>query len=240
MFRRSTSQAILGLALLLPGATALAGSFGVSPIRVTLTLQQPAGMLTVRNRSDAETVVQLDAHTWSQQDGAELLEKTADLIAVPPLFTLAPGGAQIVRIGLRRPPSAAGERTYRLLLREVPPPPADDFSGLQVALNLSLPVFVLPAAGAVPDLHWDLGVSGSGVAELRLRNDGDAHAQLRTVRLAGPAGELIEGQNLPVYLLPGQGRAWPLDTNAAAGSRWTLTADTDAGPLETELVFESN
>jgi fimbrial chaperone protein len=194
-------------------------------------------MLTVRNQSDEETVVQLQANAWSQQDGADVLEPTADLIAVPPLFTLAPGGSQVVRIGLRRPPSPRSEMTYRLLLREVPPPPADDFTGLQVALNLSLPVFVLPSAVAEPEIRLRLARSAEGDAELQLSNAGNAHVQLRQVRLTGPGGDSIEGRGLPIYLLPGQSRTWQLKADMAAG-RWTLSGDTDAGPVETELVLD--
>jgi fimbrial chaperone protein len=237
MYRNTTSQAVLSLALLILANAALAGSFSVSPIRVTLMAQQPAGMLTVRNQSDEETVVQLQANAWSQQDGADVLEPTTDLIAMPPLFTLPPGGSQVVRVGLRRPPTAAGELTYRLLLREVPPPPPEDFTGLQVVLNLSLPVFVLRAAGVEPELRWSFGRSEKGDAQLQLSNAGNAHVQVRQVHLAGPDGDSIEGRDLPIYLLPGQSRTWQLKAGMAAG-RWTLSAETDAGPVETELVLD--
>jgi fimbrial chaperone protein len=237
LFRSTISQAVLGLALLIPANAALAGSFGVSPIRVTLTPQQPAGMLTVSNQSDEETVVQLQANAWSQEDGADVLEPTSDVIAVPPLFTLAPGGSQVVRVGLRRPPTAKGELTYRLLLREVPPPPADGFMGIQVALNLSLPVFVLPAGGAQPELRWGLARAEDGSVELKLNNAGDAHVQLQKFTLTDPDGNVRNSKALSVYLLPGQSRSWPLDTDALSG-RWTLSARTDAGPVETELVLD--
>lgn len=238
MFRNTASQAVIGLAFWLCCEAALPGSFGVSPIRLTLTSEQPSGMLTVSNQSDEETVVQLDARAWSQQDGTDVLEAMEDLIVVPPLFTLQPGGTQVVRIGLRRPPLAGGEQTYRLLLREVPPPPPDGFNGLQVALNLSLPIFAQPANVSGPELNWDLEVSGPGAVELSLRNDGDAHAQLRSLRLTGVDGEVIEGKDLPAYLLRGQAIRWALDMDAEAGSRWKLTAETRTGPVEAELVLE--
>lgn len=214
----------------------LAGSFGVAPIRLTLSADQPAGMLTVRNSSDEETVVQLQANTWSQHDGADVLEPTRDLIAVPPLFTLPPGGSQVVRVGLRRPPDAAGELTYRLLLREVPPQPEDGFAGLQVALNLSLPVFVVPVGGAEPEPEWWLERDDSGAVRFGVGNRGSAHLQVRSVNLEGPDGRRIEGQGLPVYLLPGQRRSWPLASGLPSGS-WLVVADTDAGPMESELLL---
>jgi fimbrial chaperone protein len=235
MFRSMGGQAAFGLALLLVAQAAGAGSFGISPLRVTLTSERPAGMLTVRNQSADETIVQLQPHTWSQQDGTDRLEPTTDLIAVPPLFTLPPGGSQVVRLGLRRPPPVAGESSYRLLLREVPPPPPEGFTGLQVVLNLNLPVFVLPAGGARPELSWALGQSTAGGLELRLSNLGDAHVQIKSLHLARDGIAALRGYDLPVYLLPGQSRAWRFDSDAPPG-RWTLSARTDARLTETELV----
>jgi fimbrial chaperone protein len=237
MFRSTKSQAVIGLALLILTGLAQAGSFGVSPIRVTLTPQQPTGVLTVRNQSDQETVVQVQANAWSQQDGTDVLEESADLIAVPPLFTLPPGGSQVVRVGLRRPPAVEGELTYRLLLREVPPPPADDFMGLQVALNLSLPVFVLPAGGARPELQGGLVHQAKGTVGLQLLNAGNAHVQLQQFELTKPDGSVLNSPALSVYLLPGQSRSWDLEADALPG-RWSLAAETDAGPVEFELQLE--
>ncbi len=45
---------------------------------------------------------------------------SSDLLATPPIFTLQPGGSQIVRVGLRGARNVPGEVTYRLSLREVP------------------------------------------------------------------------------------------------------------------------
>ncbi len=238
MFSRTKSQALIGLVLFLASQLALAGSFSVSPTRLTLSVLQSSGMLTVRNTSDEETVVQLQANAWSQQqDGSDVLEASSDLIAVPPLFTLKPGASQVVRVGLRRAPAAEGELTYRLLLREVPPPIEEGFNGLQVALNLSLPVFVLPPQGAAPELNWHMGYAADGSPVLQLFNRGNAHTQLRQVDLTRSDGTVIKGQNLPVYLLPGQNRSWPLAADTHTG-RWKLRATTDSGTLEAELALE--
>jgi P pilus assembly chaperone PapD len=100
-------------------------------------------------------------------------------------------------------------------------------------------VFVQPAGPARPVLSWSLGRNDTGQTTLELDNRGNAHTQVLAVMLRN-AEETIEGRNLPVYLLPGQHRTWRLDTDASAGTRWTLTAATDAGPVETELVLEAN
>jgi fimbrial chaperone protein len=239
MLRNTNSQAACGLALLIFTQVALAGSFSVSPTRLNLTQQQPAGMLTVKNQGEQEAVIQLQANTWTQHDGSDLLERTSELIVVPPLIMLQPGGSQVVRVGLRRPPPAETELNYRLLLREVPPPPVEGFRGLQVVLNLSLPVFVLPAKNAEPELFWELDRADGGGLTLKLRNEGRAHVQLKKFTLRLSKGTELPGSDLPAYLLPGQSRLWHFDIAEPAG-RWALSADTDSGMVETRLIIEPN
>ncbi len=209
---------------------ALAGSFGVSPVRLTLAAGRGAVALTVRNTGPEACVIQLDLQAWSQRDGVDVLEPTRELLANPPLFALAPGGVQIVRVGLRgRAPDAQRELAYRLLLKEVPQPATPSDKGLRMALNVSLPVFVLPIAPAAPDLHWSARrTDGPHRTALAAVNSGNAHVQLNGVRLAGgaPAAPAVTG-----YLLPGQRRAWAIDHDAPVGATLHLVALTDAGEL---------
>ena len=234
------SQALGGLVFLLLAQAVTAGSFGVSPVRVALSAGQTTQMLTVRNTGDADTVVQVQPRAWLFQEGVDTLEASTDLIAVPPLFTLAPGGSQVVRVGLRQSPKPGSELTYRLLLREVPPPRRGDITGLQVALELSVPVFVLPPGGAAPQLNWHILRNPDGNLELQGHNEGTSHVQVRNVRLQGAGGRVIETPALATYLLPDERHTWALAGEAATGSRWRLTARTDAGEMEADLVIESD
>jgi P pilus assembly protein, chaperone PapD len=62
---------------------------------------------------------------------------------------------QIVRIALRRAADADRERSYRLLVTEVPGSPQPGFNGAQFALKISLPIFVDAAvAKATPQVAW--------------------------------------------------------------------------------------
>lgn len=239
MYWCNNSQAACGLALLIFCQLANASSFSVSPTRITLTQARTSGVLTIRNPGTEEMVVQLQPRVWRQEEGADVLEPTVDLIAVPPLFTVPAGGSQVVRIGLRRPPSPSGELSYRVLLREVPPPRAEGVTGLRMALNVSLPVFVLPPGNAEPEMVWALDRAANGGLALSLRNEGRAHVQLKQLALKLSTGLELPGIDLPAYLLPGQSRIWHFDTAEPAG-RWTLSADTDSGTVETQLIVEPN
>ena len=135
--------------------------------------------------------VQASALSWTQPGGEETYAPTRELIATPPVFTLPPDGEQIVRVALRREPDSSAELAYRLLLAEVPPAPTADFTGLRVALRLSLPVFVQPTAAAKPDLEWNATWVGDGELQISAANRGTAHSAGHRFRVATPGQRQI-------------------------------------------------
>src|SRR5437870_7139699 len=184
----SWSQAAVCLAFFMAAAAPVsAGSFMVSPVRVTLGASQPVTPITVRNESQESTGVQVDAVAWTQRDGADVYTATREILATPPIFTLKAGASQIVRIGLRRDADPARELAYRVFLQEVPPPPKAEFKGLRVALRMGIPVFVVPPTAVAPVLQWRAQALREGGLNLSLRNDGNAHIQMMELRLAHPA-----------------------------------------------------
>lgn len=227
--------ALLALAAFGPGS-ASAGSFSVNPVRVTLTGGQTVGALTVLNNGDEPTVVQLEVVNWSQRDGNDVYWQTKEILATPPIFTVPPGGSQIVRVGLRRPPDAQRELAYRLFLQEVPPPPKPGFQGLQVALRLSIPVFVVPTALVKPALQWQAFRAGAGDIKVRATNTGTAHVQLANFTLSASGGAGLGTQQAAAYLLPGQSRDWTIKKDAAAGSALHVVAQTDGGDMQSDMV----
>ena len=50
-----------------------AGSFRVSPVRVTLSTNQPISALTVKNDGTDPTTIQLQVLAWSQRNGEDFL-----------------------------------------------------------------------------------------------------------------------------------------------------------------------
>lgn len=225
-----------------PASMALAGSFTVNPVRVTLTDTQGIAALTVRNMGAEATVVQLDLMDWSQAKGDNVLVPSEQLLATPPLFTLPPGGSQIIRVGLRKPADANRESTYRVILREVLPERTDE-QGLRVALQLSLPVFVVPHGRYTPKLNWKLTRTGGDGLRLTATNVGNAHVQIGSFRIMLPDERTsIANRAAPDYLLPGTSRSWDLHTNAdvTTGAPLRLHADTDAGEIRANLVLEAD
>ena len=232
---------LLAACLTMP-PSALAGTLSVSPIRLEMTTAQRSVTLTVRNDGDQPTLVQASLLAWSQADNDEQLQRTDDLLASPPIFTVAPGATQIVRIALRRPPDADCERSYRIVVSEVPGKPQPGFNGAQFALKISLPVFVEAAtAAASPQIEWSGARTAKGELALTAFNTGTKHLQLRTVEIA-KAGLATDARFAGLlYILAGQRRTVTIAADAGhafATDRVQIRADTDAGILAADVVLD--
>lgn len=239
MNRHSLGQAVLGLAFSFCGASlSYAGSFTVNPVRVTLSPGQRVAAITVSNHGAEASVIQLETSRWTQQDARDVLTPSNEILATPPIFTLAPGRSQIVRVGLRRAPQAQHELTYRLVLREVPPP-QPIAQGLRVALAISMPVFVVSTHPSFSNLAWRAIRLADGRIQLQATNTGNAHVQIGALELsaAGSASPLVH-QSVATYVLPGDTRGWTLKTSVGvdAGSILQLRATTDSGDLQAKVT----
>lgn len=236
MVIRHVHQALAALVLFLAlEGAGCAGSFQVSPVRATLTPGQPVAALTVRNTGNSATVVQLQAMRWTQPGDQDALVPASELLATPPIFTLAPGASQIIRVGLRQPADPDTERAYRLLLEEVPPPPEPGFTGLRLALKISLPVFVPASAAASADLQWHAVPSADGALLLSVHNNGRAHAHMSGLTAAmGDAHVSLPDAN--VYVLAGASRQWRLPMHGASGQMLRLAAHDDSRAVNADVT----
>ena len=230
------SAAVVGLTSM----PAHGGSFSISPIRLDLSAAARSAALTVRN-DEREALVQAQVMLWEQVDGEDRLTPTRDLIVSPAVFTLPAKGSQLVRVALRSPPPGdAHERSFRLILQEVPQSANPDFSGLQIALRLSVPVFVANADATGPAIAWSAAASGDELV-LTARNSGDAHARIHGFSVAPTVGgDAPLVQPVGTYILPGQTRSWNLGnqggrTSNSTWRRLRLKVTTDDGESEIEL-----
>ena len=223
---------LLALAAAVP---AHAGSFTANPIRLTLPAGAASTSLSLENRGAEVVLIQAELMAWTQVDGRDVLAPSTDLIVSPPIFKVAPGAAQTVRVGVPRPLTGEREVAYRLFLAEVPAPPAPGEQGIGVALRLGLPVFVLPAKPA-PQLAWQARPEGAQI-RLTLTNSGNVHVQALESRLAREDGSVIAQQQLASYVLAGQTRSWVIQSKQPwRGEKLTLTVDTPGGPVKAELA----
>src|SRR5690606_7700691 len=85
-----------------------------------------------------------------QENGEDVLKPTQDLVVSPPMLTIPPGQRQMVRLvrvgaGLGPP---ASEKTYRIVMDELPVALGAESEGVKFVLRYSVPIFIAPALSA--------------------------------------------------------------------------------------------
>jgi fimbrial chaperone protein len=228
------------LVFLLTGSAAGAQSLSVLPVNIFFPAGQKAATLTITNQGKSETAVQIRAYGWNQQDGNDQqLTGTDAVMMSPPLATIAPGASQVVRLILRQTPQDR-EATYRILVDQIPPPAEPGI--IHIVLRLSIPVFAMPAARALPHLRFHTESEGDKLF-LVGSNDGLAHELIRDIVLTTSDGrQLKEDPNTSPYILAGVTRRWPI---AAQGSlplpseALRLTAHSNAGAIDEQVHLVS-
>lgn len=194
------------LAVVVFAGPALAQSLTVLPVSVQMRPGQLATSLTIVNQGTTESAIQVRAFKWSQTaDGSEQLTPSDDVVASPPIATIAPNATQVVRLILRRRVQVQ-EGSYRLLVDQIPP--AAQSGTVRIALRLSIPVFAEPAtrANAHVAFHVEQDASGSSLVAV---NDGKRHETLRDIKLATAEGEVLPTEsNVSPYILAGTTHRW--------------------------------
>jgi fimbrial chaperone protein len=227
----------------LPSAQASAGTFSISPVRVDLAAESTTGVVTIRNQEDQPVVVQAESKLWQQTIAGEQLESTRDVLVTPAVFTIPPQGSQVVRIALRRDVDPRVELSYRLILTEVPQQAAPGFSGLNLALRMSLPIFIAAQAPTAPQIKWTAARSPDGTVAVTAMNAGSEHARVLDLLInPQPGGEQWLHQQGAHYVLPGQAHRWALDPAKSANdsAQWRqlrVKGSTDDGDFATELTL---
>jgi fimbrial chaperone protein len=243
MFTASPVLRFMTFSLLVFGitATAQAASLSISPIVVTLDEKRQTAALTLKNESSETRVVQTELLRWTQKNGANVHAPSRDILVNPPIATLHPGQTQIIRIGLNRKVDKTQELAYRLYISEVPPPPKEGFTGLNIALRLGLAVFVPPRAKLTDKLDWKAVRNQKGDLQLTLRNGGNRHLRLISLEVRDPddGRQLAELQQPLPTLLAEQTRQLSLSLPTDwQGKDVRLVASTEDGLVESRIKLE--
>lgn len=226
------------LAWLIAGAAlagpALAGSFKVDPVRINLPADRQTASLTIANSDAVPVAVRVVALEWTQVDGTDVHKPTGNVIASPPIFTIAPGKTQLVRIGLKNRDAA---RAYRVVLEEIPRQVPID-GQIQVTLRLDLPLYVLPKGGGKSDLRWRAWRDATGDLFVEGSNAGSLYGQV--VELAAQQGaQQLRSTEIGV-VLPGSARRWKIGkgSNFKVGLPLALKVRSAAGETQIQVTLE--
>jgi fimbrial chaperone protein len=208
-------------------------TFTVDPVRIEVSPSRPNAILEITNREETPVTLQAHVVSWSLDGQKEVYVDSDEVMLNPPIAVLGPHQKQSIRLGLRHPMSGSQERTYRLIVEEVPPPPKPDFHGVQTILRFSIPVFAIPKSATAPHLEWQAVRTNDAGLRLVATNRGSAHVQVKSLLVIGAdsSDEYFKGAE-PTYLLPTQQREWSIvDKRAMTAKRIKILAVTDTGGL---------
>ncbi len=228
--RSAILQCLAGLAFAscLP---ANAGALVVSPLKLTYTNTSGIISVSVQNDGTSEALVQAETFLWKQIGGEHNLSPTEDVIAVPPVFKLAPGAQQNVRVGLTRGFDEKREQTFRLTITEVPTTVVQ--GGVAVAVRHSLPIFVRPTSPMSP-IPPKLSAKINAAGSVEIGNSGNEHLRIHRWRLRDGSGAVVAQGSGPGYLLAGAFQALPAIKRSLPGPA-VFEADCDDGTLKTAV-----
>ncbi len=213
---------------------ALASNFEIAPVVLELSSSRTAGVIKIVNNDNHVVSLQIRAFDWNQVDSKDDLQTTQNLIISPPVFSLAPGASQVIRVVSRQ---AAGnsEIAFRLLIDEIPS--AAEGATINFKFRISMPVFI--AANGPAKTQLDYQLHAGKPARLQVQNTGNRRSRLLDLMLTLPNGKTIKapGGSNP-YTLAGVTRQYLIDTETplATGSKVKLSANSDAGPIDAELT----
>lgn len=245
---RAVASAAALLALLLCALSmrpALAAArFSAEPLLLKLPADKLATSLELGNQGAEAVTVQAELVRWDQAEGQDRYAPVEDVIVSPPIFELAAGATQILRVGrLKRGEAPAREVAYRLRVAEIVAESRLRQGTIATAMQLSFPVFVAPAvkeSAAQIDIRPRSAVAPD--LQLDVNNAGAVHGKLVNLAVVQD-GKVLAERPLNWYVLAGAQRslAWPralaqahsgaAELRVQLGTRKTITL-----PLQVETA----
>jgi fimbrial chaperone protein len=210
-----------------------AASLQVSPVRVEIASPGAATTVKLRNEGATPLNAQVRVFRWSQVNGEDKLEPTTDVVASPPLATLAPKSDYTVRLVRVSKTPVAKEETYRLFIDELPDAAGQRNRTVNLVLRYSIPVFFYHSDVAPPKLAWSVDHSG-GKLSVVAKNSGDRHMRISALKLRDASGATVSfGNGLTGYVLGGSSMRWaaPPGSRLTAGNPIVVSAQGDLGPI---------
>ena len=204
---------VMGLLISL-SSTISAATIRLSPVTVEILSHQKASSISLYNQSNESADLQIRIFEWTQNAGQDQLIPTDDIAISPPFLKLKPNESYNLRVVRIKPEPISGEKTYRIILDELPKPidSRKASQGVNVLLRSSLPVFVVNK-DAITQLNWKIDAKQNDTS-LNISNIGNRHALLNDLNLV----DNTENKSYPIkvntingYILAGQARSYSVN-----------------------------
>lgn len=220
---------------------ATAGSLQVTPVSLDLPPSASSATIKLRNEGAAPLNAQIRVFRWMQENGEEKLVPTDEVVASPPIATLAGKTDYTVRV-VRVSKEPLKASSYRLVVDELPDKSQQKDGVVNIVLRYSIPVFFYSAEAERPKLTWSVTQRGSRLY-VTAKNDGDRHVRLAGLKLQPANGSAISlGEGLAGYVLGRSTMNWaaPHSKRPIGGTPVAITALSDSGPISASAVMPSN
>ncbi|ONN50255.1 pilus assembly protein [Acinetobacter genomosp. 33YU] len=191
-----------------------AASIRLSPVSVEILSDQSASSISLYNQSNESADLQIRIFEWTQNAGQDQLIPTDDIAVSPPFLKLKPNDSYNLRVVRIKPEPISGEKTYRIILDELPKPidSRKASQGVNVLLRSSLPVFVVNK-DAITQLNWKIDAKQNDTS-LNISNIGNRHALLNDLILV----DNTENKSYPIkvntvngYILSGKSKNYSIN-----------------------------
>ncbi|USP41771.1 fimbria/pilus periplasmic chaperone [Acinetobacter sp. XS-4] len=204
---------ITGLFLTL-SSTINAATIRLSPVNVEILSHQNASSISLFNQSNESTDLQIRVFEWTQKNGQDQLTPTDEIAISPPFLKLQSNDSYNLRVVRINPTPISGEKTYRIIIDELPKPidSRKAAQGVNVLLRSSLPVFVVNK-DAITKLSWKIDTNQEA-ASLNISNIGNQHALLNNLMLVDTTANKsypIKVNTVNGYILAEQARSYSLN-----------------------------
>ncbi|MDS7967778.1 fimbria/pilus periplasmic chaperone [Acinetobacter sp. V117_2] len=204
---------ITGLFLSL-SSTIHAATIRLSPVSVEILSHQKASSISLYNQSNESADLQARIFEWTQNNGQDQLTPTDEITISPPFLKLKPSESYNLRVIRINPEPISGEKTYRIIIDELPKPvdSRKASQGVNVLLRSSLPVFVVNK-DAITQLNWKIDTHQKE-AFLNIRNIGNRHALLNDLTLVDSTENKsysIKVNTVNGYILANQARSYSVN-----------------------------
>ncbi|WP_111854211.1 fimbrial biogenesis chaperone [Acinetobacter oleivorans] len=204
---------ITGLFLSL-SSTINAATIRLSPVNVEILSNQNASSISLFNQSNESTDLQIRVFEWTQKNGQDQLTPTDEIAISPPFLKLQSNDSYNLRVVRINPTPISGEKTYRIIIDELPKPidSRKAAQGVNVLLRSSLPVFVVNK-DAITKLNWKIDTNQEAPS-LNISNIGNRHALLNNLMLVDTTANKsypIKVNTINGYILAEQARSYSIN-----------------------------
>lgn len=212
----------------------------ISPVQLYISgdRQQRSTTATLNTKGEkTDRTYEISVFRWTQDEqGNDVLTPDTDLVVNPKALILLPESNKVIRFGFRQSIAAMNlkqEGTWRVKFSEIPSPLQK--TGMSIALNFSVPVFV--GNGFQPDMSFHFVKDEKNNTVLMAKNSGKAHFQITKFSIQDASGKVLKDIDTMKYILPDRQVSIPMDgfnTTSIKGLKFVMASNAS----KTSVVYD--